>query len=283
MIAGSFGRKRIPPRWGNRAEAPGKFKASAAALIILVLMFSGCRPSLAGKIFDTPFPVVDRSGNSREYRLFMPARMDSRFPLLIYFHGVISPGFKNIPSLKNYTGSPVEETELIPFCRTRGIALLAPKARYEYTFLNCPSVGWLTEKELDGVEKIIDTVVEHFAVDRQKIYLAGISAGAVFSHFLANSRPHFFSAVVSHSQAYISEKGEVLRPVEKGPQFGVVFCYNLGDYQNLIRFCIDSERIYRETGYRTILLRDLPPRGHAWSSENNERFWKLLNRLGRQN
>jgi hypothetical protein len=257
-------------------------KGLGLALILGTLILSGCRSSMAGKILETPYPVVDILGNNREYRLFLPAKMDSRFPLLIYFHGVISPGFKKIPSLKNYTGSPVEETELIPFCRTRGIALLVPKARYEYTFLNCPSVGWLTEKELDGVEKIIDTVVEHFAVDRQKIYLAGISAGAVFCHFLANSRPHFYSAVVSHSQAYVSPDGVVLRPVEKGPQFGIVFCYNIGDYPELIRFCIDSERIYSQEGYRTTLLPDLPPEGHAWSSVNNGRFWKLLNRLGRQ-
>jgi hypothetical protein len=251
-------------------------------LLILALTLPGCRPIQPARVLETPYPVVDDSGNPREYRLFLPGGRERRRPLLAYFHGVISPGFKDIPGLKSYTGSPIEETGLIPFCRTRGIALLVPKALYEYTFLNCRSVGWLTEKEMDGVEKIIDTVVEHFAVDRRKIYLAGISAGAGFSHFLANRRPRFYSAIVSHSQAYVSPEGVVLRPIEKGPQFGVVFGYNIGDYPELIRFCIDSERIYREEGYRTTLLPDLPPKGHSWSSENNERFWKWLLRLGRQ-
>jgi hypothetical protein len=201
---------------------------------------------------------------------------------LVYFHGVISPCFKRIPSLKSYTGSPVEETGLIAFCRSRGIALLVPRAKYEYTFLNCPSVGWLTSKEIDGVEKIIDTVAARFDIDGRRIYLAGISAGAVFSHFLANRRPRFYSAIVSHSQAYVSEGGEVLKPAEKGPRFGIVFCYNKGDYKQLVQFCIDSERVYRGEGYRTALLPDLPPKGHAWSSRNNERFWKLLLRLGQR-
>jgi pimeloyl-ACP methyl ester carboxylesterase len=250
------------------------------AALALTVSVSGCRGSRSvGQVLETPYTVTDDSGNAREYRLFLPGGKE-RVPLMLYFHGAISPEFMRIPSLRNYSGSPVEETGLIAFCRERGIALLVPKARYEYTFLKCRSTGWLTEKEIDGVEKIIDTVVEHYPVDRARIYLAGISAGAVFSHYLANRRPRFYSAVLSHSQAYVSPKGVALRPSEKGPRFGVVFCYNIGDYRNLIAFCEESERIYREDGYRTTLLRDLPPRGHAWSSSNNALFWKLLRSLG---
>jgi pimeloyl-ACP methyl ester carboxylesterase len=187
-----------------------------------------------------------------------------------------------MPGLKDYTGSPVEESGWIPFCRVRKIALLVPEARYEYSFLKQTSKGWLTEKEMDGVEKIIDIVVDKFPIDRSRIYLAGISAGAVFSHFLANHRPDFYSAIVSHSQAYVSERNEVLRPTVAGPRFGIVFCYNIGDYKQLIGFCLESEDLYRRAGYRTVLLPDLPPRGHAWSATNNARFWKLLQRLGRR-
>jgi hypothetical protein len=248
----------------------------------LILALAGCRAPGPGKVLETPFPVVDQAGNAREYRLFLPVVKRGRLPLLVYFHGVISPCFKRIPSLKSYTGSPVEETGLVTFCQSRGIALLVPRAKYEYTFLNCPSVGWLISKEIDGVEKIIDAVAARFDIDGRRIYLAGISAGAVFSHFLANRRPRFYSAIVSHSQAYVSEGGEVLKPAEKGPRFGIVFCYNNGDYKQLVQFCIDSERAYRGEGYRTALLPDLPPKGHAWSSRNNGRFWKLLVRLGQR-
>jgi hypothetical protein len=258
------------------------FACSAGLALILALTASCGRSSGPGKVLETPFPVTDQLGNSREYRLFMPDRTKTSVPLLIYFHGVISPGFKNIPGLKDYTGSPIEETGLIPFCEARRIALLVPKALYEYTFLKQPSRGWLTENEMDGIETIIDTVLEHFPIDRSRVYLAGISAGAVFSHFLANHRPFFYNAIVSHSQAYVSRQNVVLTPAVKGPQFGIVFCYNIGDYKQLIGFCVESERIYREAGYRTVLLPDLPPWGHAWSGTNNARFWKLLQKLGRK-
>jgi hypothetical protein len=254
---------------------------STAMILFAAVSLIGCRGAQDSRLLETPYAVTDDSGNQREYRLFLPEG-GRRVPLIVYFHGVISPGFKKIPSLKNYTGSPVEETGLIPFCREHGIALLVPTALYEYTFLKCPSKGWLTEKEIDGVEKIIATVVEHGPVDPGRISLAGISAGAVFSHYLANRQPGFYNAVLSHSQAFVSPEGVVLHPAQKGPRFGVVFCYNIGDYKNLIAFCEESERIYREDGYRTTLLRDLPPRGHAWSSSNNARFWKLLQSLGQR-
>lgn len=251
--------------------------------LLLALAFNGCNSFQPAKMLETPYRVIDDAGNSRAYRLFLPAARSGKLPLLVYFHGVISPGFKKIPTLKKYTGSPIEETGLIQFCRVRGIILLVPTARYEYPFLGCRAVGWLIDKEVDGIEKIIDAVIAKTPVDPRRVFLAGLSAGAGISHYLANHRPHFYSAIISHSQAYVTQTGEILPPVVKGPQFGVVYCYNLGDYPNLIRICIDSERVYRENGYRTILLRNLPPRGHAWSSSNNGRFWKLLNRLGRQN
>lgn len=255
--------------------------AAAVMILLSAMSVGGCREERDWRLLETPYAVTDDSGNPREYRLFLPGGR-RRVPLIVYFHGVISPEFKEIPSLRKYTGSPVEETGLIPFCRERDIALLVPTALYEYTFLKRPSKGWLTEKEIDGVEKIIDTVTEHYPVDTGNIYLAGISAGAVFSHYLANRRPRFYSAILSHSQAYVNPEGVVLRPAEKGPRFGVVFCYNVGDYKNLIVFCEESEQIYREDGYRTILLRDLPPRGHAWSSPNNRRFWDLLRALAQR-
>jgi len=253
-------------------------------LIWLFLSGTACGRADRGDaiMLATPFPVTDARGNAREYRLFLPKRTGKPYPLMAYFHGVVSPDFKKIPSLKRYTGSPIEETGLIDFCREQGIALLVPEALYVYTFLDCSSTGWVIDKELDGVEKIIDAVLNNTDVDRKRVYLAGISAGAAFSHHLANHRPSFYSAILSHSQAYVSQEGKLLNPSPHGPKFGVVFCYNIGDYENLIRFCVDSERIYREAGYRTVLLPDLPPRGHVWSYPTNARFWKLLRRLGRK-
>lgn len=252
------------------------------AAVGAILPIPGCRRQDTAKVLNTPHSIVDRLGSHRTYRLFLPRQGENPIPLLVYFHGVRSEGFKKIPTLKKYTGAPIEETGLIPFCRANGIALLVPDALYEYRFLNCTSKGWVIEKETDGIEKMIDSITLRYPIAKQKIYLAGLSAGAVFCHFLANRRPYFYDGIVSHSQAYVSDQGMILEPAVKGPQFGIIFAYNKMDYGNLIEFCIASEQKYRQAGYRTVLLKDLSPPWHQWSAANNRRFWRLLQKLGRR-
>jgi hypothetical protein len=254
--------------------------------LIGMSFFAGChKKNLPYQALNTPCKVVDKSGNQRHYHLYLPALKKKKpVPLLVYFHGVRSECFKKNPYLKGYTGSPVEETGLIEFCKVNKIALLVPEPAYQYTFLNCPAKGWKPfSKEINGIEKLIDTVVDKYHISRKEIYLAGISAGAALSHHLANRRPQYYNAILSHSQAYLTEgkDNRLLKPQEKGPQFGVVFGYTKGDYKEIIRYCIKSEKIYRKNGYKTILLKDLPPLSHKWSNKSNRRFWRYLKKLGR--
>jgi hypothetical protein len=234
------------------------------------------------QILETPFSVIDKLGNSREYRIYLPEKeVNRKVPLIVYFHGVRSECFKKYPGLRNYTGSPVEETGLIEFCKFNTITLLVPEPRYEYKFHNCMCKGWSPfNKEIDGIEKIIDVVVDKYPISRKEIYLAGLSAGAVLCHHLANRRPNYFNAILSHSQAYIKEDLTFLEPKVKGPKFGVVICYTKGDYKNLIKICIESEKLYRKHNYKTILIRDLPPNSHRWSKESNQQFWNYLQKCG---
>ncbi len=245
-------------------------------------LFQGCAEKKGYQILKTPVPVVDALGNKRKYRLYIHIDAASeKIPLIVYFHGVQSECFKKNPALRGYTGSPVEETGLIQSCKLNKIALLVPGAKYEYLFLNCVSKGWSPfEKEIDGIEKMIDAVVENYPISSKEIYLAGISAGAVLSHHLANRRPTFYNSILSHSQGYIAEDKQLLQPRKKGPGFGVVFCYTRGDYKDLIPICIDSEKIYRDKGYRTVLLKNLSPKNHSWAKKSNRRFLRYLKRLG---
>lgn len=253
--------------------------------LVLIFLFMGlclsCGKRHSYRILDTPYQIIDQWGESRVYKLYLPPAR-TRIPLLVYFHGVMSPGFKDIPTLSQYTGSPVEETGLVEFCRQNHIILLVPRPAYTYTFLNRQASGWLPfERETDGVEKMIDRIVEKYPVSVEEVYLAGISAGAGFCHHLANHRPGYYRAILSHSQGYVSEDNNLLKPKIPGPQFGVVFGYTRGDYDNLVDICVRSERIYRQSGYRTVLLKNLAPLNHSWDRESNRRFWRYLQKVGR--
>jgi predicted peptidase len=256
-------------------------------LIATALFFNSCTTEKKGDtIRKTPFKIVDKWGNEREYRVFLPpGAFDNPLPLLVYFHGVWSEEFKEkIPALRNYTGSPVEETGLIELSRKKKFILLVPEAYYELKALkNCTAKGWKMDEEIDGIEKIIDKIAAEYNIIKQEIYLAGISAGAVLCHHLANKRPYYYAAVLSHSQAYTDRegKGKVRKPAVKGPQFGVIFAYTKGDYANLIDYCTKSYTIYKKSGYRTKLLKNLPPRSHTWAGQSNDKFWDLLQKLKR--
>jgi len=248
--------------------------------VISLLLISNCKSNKGYGVLDTPVKVVDKFGKSRKYKLYIDDKV-KKTSLLVYFHGVRSEGFKYIPTLKGYTGSPIEETGLIEFCKSNKIALLVPKTRYTYKFLNCNANGWSPfEKEIDGIEKIIDTVVKNFDIDKQKVYLYGISAGAVLVNHLANRRPKLYNAILSHSQGYISEDNKQLIPRKILHKFGVVICYTKGDYKNLISICKNTYKIYKEAGFKAVLLENLKPDKHSWDKGSNRLFWRMMNRLG---
>lgn len=261
-----------------------KFSLKIITCILILLIqagvYSGCTKNREG-VLSNPIKVIDKNGVERNYNLHLPDKSDGDLPLLVYFHGVRSDEFKNKPVLKGYTGSPLKETGLKPFCRINGIALLEILPSYSYKFLDVKAYGWSPfEKEIDGIEKCIDVVLENFNIDSEEVYLAGISAGAVLSHHLANRRPGKYKAILSHSQAYISENNEILSPKVSGIKFGVVFCYTKGDYENLKEFCEKSYSVYKKNGYNSVLIRDLPPLSHKWSNSTNGRFWRSLLRTG---
>ncbi len=249
-------------------------------LFFISALYSRCENDDKKRV-SNPVQIVDENGAARNYNLYFPRKSNTKVPLLVYFHGVMSKGFKNKAVLKGYTGSPLSETGLIPFCRVNRIALLEILPSYTYKFMDLTARGWSPfSKEIGGIEKCIDTVVEEYNVDKKKVYLAGISAGAVLANHLANKRPEKYAAILSHSQGYISENNDILMPAVTDNKFGVVICYTKGDYDDLKNICEKSYEIYKKNGYNIIILRNLPPASHKWSNSTNGKFWRLLLRIG---
>lgn len=257
------------------------FKKSIFFILIgiILLSCSGDDEIICESITDS-LVIKDIGGNIRHFSLYYPCKgVNVKTKLLVYFHGVLSEEFKKIPSLKGYTGSPVGETELINYCRGNNFLLLVPQPSYSFKFLNCNAHGWSPfEKEADGVEKLIDKISVDHKIGSKDIYLAGISAGAVFSHYLANKRPNSYGAVLSHSQAYTDEKVKLLKPDRNGG-FVVLFAYTKGDYENLKTLCEESFKLYQEAGYKTGILRNLSPLNHSWSFSNNRMFLRTIKNL----
>jgi len=258
-----------------------KFISSIIFVLTVLLCLIECK-DIENGVLTNPHNVIDKYGVKRNYTLYLPANIKESVPMIIYFHGVRSEKFRTIAVLKGYSGSPLIETGLIRFCKIKRIALLEILPSYSYKFMNVKAHGWSPfVKEIDGVEKCIDSVLENYRIDKNSVYISGISAGAVLAHHLANRRPKKYSAVLSHSQAYINEGNDLLIPSQNSNKFGVVFCYTKGDYDNLKVLCESSFNIYKKRGYRVIILRNLPPSNHKWSTTSNGRFWRSLLKVSR--
>lgn len=242
------------------------------SLISIIVQSFFCINS-TNDFISTPHKIYDKYGNFHEYKIFIPNKIKKPYTLLVYFHGVISKDFKKIPGLKNYDGSPVEKTKLINLAKKHRFILLAPSPIYRYRFLNCNARGWVINKEIDGIEKLIDYYSKKYEI--KNIFLAGISAGAILTHYLADKR-NIYKGIISHSQGYEDGRGGVVKPKQKNIKYKVIFLYNKGDYKNIINIVEKSYKLYKRAKYPTFILRNVLPKGHQWSFYNNYKLWKLI-------
>lgn len=117
------------------------------------------------------------------YLLSLPRHYEQEqaetFPLILFLHGSGERG-DNVELVKNY-GLPkkLEAWRDCPFI------VVAPQCPPEQTWVN----------HLDGLNALLDNIEATYRVDRQRIYLTGLSMGANGVWHLAASNPSRFAAI----------------------------------------------------------------------------------------
>jgi predicted peptidase len=120
---------------------------------------------------------------SLRYLLYLPKGYgedkDKKWPLILFLHGAGERG-SNLNLVKKH-GPPrlVEQGRDFPF------VIVSPQ---------CPSETWWTE-ELDALTALLDDVESKYAVDRNRVYLTGLSMGGFGSWALGCRYPERFAAV----------------------------------------------------------------------------------------
>ncbi len=120
---------------------------------------------------------------SLRYLLYLPRGYgedkDKRWPLILFLHGAGERG-SNLNLVKKH-GPPklVGRGKEFPF------VIVSPQ---------CPSEIWWTEK-LDALMALLDDVESKYAVDRNRVYLTGLSMGGFGSWALGCRYPERFAAV----------------------------------------------------------------------------------------
>ncbi len=113
------------------------------------------------------------------HALYLPSGMSvedaAGLPLVVSLHGRGEPTW--LFSQKNGWEDLADQTH--------GFAVLLPDS---------PGNLWVLERDGEALVRIIEEVVERYALDASRVYLTGFSNGAIFTLQLATTRPRLFAA-----------------------------------------------------------------------------------------
>jgi predicted peptidase len=117
------------------------------------------------------------------FLLFLPegyGKEEKRWPLMLFLHGAGERG-SDLEKVKKH-GPPkiVEKQKDFPFI------VVSPQ---------CPEDDWWTEKT-EVLSHLLDSIVDRYDVDTERIYLTGLSMGGYGTWALAAKYPERFAAIV---------------------------------------------------------------------------------------
>ncbi|MFA9457696.1 alpha/beta hydrolase-fold protein [Halalkalibacter sp. AB-rgal2] len=232
---------------------------------------------------DVKTPIVDQFGeftyrnevgSEMPYRLFEPTtKSNEEYPLVLFLHGSGERGTDNaLQLLGNQSALVWANSEQQANNPAYVLAPQAP-AHEELT-------AYWTEKPNDSLlEEVLEDVMEQYPIDRDRIYVTGVSNGGIGTWHIALKRPDLFAAAVpvcgiaiianySIGEPYTPlEDPSELEPVKDMP----IWVFHAADDHLVdVRFSRDAVVALKSIGGRTIHYTEYPegavePDGHfAW-------------------
>ena len=142
------------------------------SLIFICIILSDNR--LFANDNDMVQKTIEVNGDQRLFYVHLPANYDNikeKLPTVLIFHGTVADANK----IKNYT-------QFNDFADKKGIVVVYPEYMGNWDWDLKPAEK---SKEVAFTNKIIDTVINTYNVDKTRIYQTGYSSGAEISYILA--------------------------------------------------------------------------------------------------
>jgi len=188
-IAKSLGPAGFFWRWGRRKGVIGMLRAALERI--------GFAPRSAPAATDAS-RFLDRSftnaAGTRAYKLYVPASYrGTPVPLLMMLHGC-----KQNPD-DFATGTRMNE-----LAEAHGFLVAYPAQTVRANGANCWNWFRSADQARDGGEPailagIVAGIAADYAIDRRRVFVAGLSAGAAMAVILGRTHPEVFAAVGAHS------------------------------------------------------------------------------------
>ncbi|MBL4783351.1 MAG: hypothetical protein JKX92_14020 [Porticoccaceae bacterium] len=212
---------------------------------------------------DPPVGLMHKVGNAShaQYALYVPEsyQADCARPLLICLHGAYGSGDEYIWTWMR-------------LAKSAGYMLLAPSSMdMTWSVLYPPT-------DVDAISATFDEVCGQYNVDRQRVFLTGLSDGATFSYLLAFSRPELFAGVAPIAGELSQVADRMLRKKAAGDvPFFVI--HGVHDHIFDIRSVRSTCGLLQHLGYN-LRFDELPDWGHAYPYRINEqRVWPWIDAL----
>lgn len=160
---------------------------ATAVCFLVVPSRSVAQPSNAGPQLEKHFETEIKVKVKYDYLLFLPEGYEKsrkRWPLMLFLHGAGESG-TNLLKIKKLGPPMIVDTNCdFPFI------LVSPQS---------PVRDW----NPDALNALLDDVIRHYHVDKDRVYLTGPSMGGTGTWTLASAHPEKFAAI-----APVSSGGE---------------------------------------------------------------------------
>jgi predicted peptidase len=226
---------------------PTNLIAASMAMVctLICTLTQGASPS-AGKQVEQSFTSKD--GAEVGYLLYLPEDYDAKkenLPIMLFLHG---RGESDGPlSLVAKWGPPemLSRGEKLPFI------VVSPQ---------CPKDdSWSSTTQQARLNELLDSVIEKYHADKDRVYLAGLSMGGSGSWRMAAGAPERFAAVIP-----ICGRGE---PADAAKLKDLPIWVFVGDQDRVFQSNVDMVDALRKAGSQTARLTTLEHIGHnSWSA-----------------
>jgi polyhydroxybutyrate depolymerase len=231
-------------------------------MTLALLLAAGCATRPEFKTGEFPNESLTVGGVKREYRLYAPVSANTGRPasLVVAFHGMWVDSKDVMPRY-----SKLNET-----AERHGFIIAYPNALGGVWGL-WPS---RTDADIAFFDALLARLSTDYRIDRQRIYVLGMSNGGYFAHLLARERSTVIAAAAGHSAALGLQ---TLGGINAKRKFPVLIAHGSEDAIFGTWIARDNVERYRREGHEVEYI-EVPRLGHFWASEVdiNERIWRFF-------
>ena len=192
-----------------------------------------------------------RTGTHAEYSLYVPEQYTPQqsWPLIVCLHGGYGHGNEYI------------WTWLRP-AKSKGYLLLAPKSiGPTWSVLNPPL-------DTRSILAMLENVCTTYAVDRQRVYLTGLSDGGIFTYMLGLAQAQFFAGIAPIAGELHPMTDPLLRN-KQGKETPLFIIHGAKDFIFPVESVRSGQELLKKIGYN-VTYHELPDWGHAYTYRINE-------------